>query len=272
MEVKQKQCFHPELIRHWHLEAVAPAVCEVAGFVFLYSVHRGRNRFPSLLMTFDLLRDHPAVRAAGAAVRLPSCDALRGFVNSGRPLGNAELQAWVERTGDAELRDVLAWSNAVNGRVAREADDIAPYPAAAEALRIIQGCADSMVVSQTPTDTLVREWERQGLRERVRFIAGQEYGTKTEQLRLATQDRIAPEHLMMIGDAPADREAVEALGGAFYPILPGDETASWKLFCDEALARFLNGTFAGAYAQSLDRAFRARLPEKPPWLEAGRRW
>lgn len=271
MELKQKQCFHPELIRHWRLEAVASAVREVAGFVFLYSVNRGRNRFPSLLMTFDLLRDHPAVRAAGAAVRLPACDALRAFVNSGRPLGNPELQNWVERGGDPELRDVLSWSNDVNARIAREADDIAPYPSAVEALRLIQECADSMVVSQTPTDTLVREWERQGIRKRVRFIAGQEYGTKTEQLRLATRDRIAPEHLMMIGDAPADREAVEALGGAFYPILPGDEAASWRRFCGEALGRFLNGTFTGAYAQSLERAFRARLPEKPPWLEVGGR-
>jgi len=265
MEVKQKQCFHPELIRQWHLEAVAPAVREVAGFVFLYSVHRGRNRFTSLLLTFDLLRTHPAVRASGAAVRLPACDALRGFVNSGRPLGNAELQLLADRTGDAELRDVLAWSFAVNARIARQASDIAPYPSAVEALRIIQTCADSMVVSQTPTDTLVREWKRQGIQECVRFIAGQEYGTKTEQMRLATQGRIPPTHVLLIGDAPADREAVEALGGAFYPILPGDEVASWMRFCDEALPRFLGGKFTGAYAQSLDRAFRVRLPESPPW-------
>ena len=122
-----------------------------------------------------------------------------------------------------------------------------------------------MVVSQTPTATLVREWERQGIRECVRFIAGQEYGTKTEQMRLATQNRFPSTHLLLIGDAPADREAVEALGGAFYPILPGDEAASWRRFCDEALAKFLGGTFTGAYAQALDQAFRARLPESPPW-------
>ena len=265
MEIKQKRCFHPELIRQWGLESVAAAVREVAGFVSLNSVHRGRNRFPSLLLTFELLRDHPEVRAAGAAARLPACEALRGFVNSGRPLGNDELQRLVDRTGDPELRAVLEWSKAVNARIEREANAIAPYPSAVEALGKIQACADSMVVSQTPTATLVREWERHGLRERVRFIAGQEYGTKTEQMRLATQNRFPPARLLLIGDAPADREAVEALGGLFYPILPGDESTSWRRFCAEALARFLNGSFTGAYARALDCAFRACLPESPPW-------
>ena len=51
----------------------------------------------------------------------------------------------------------------------------------------------------------------------------------------------------------------------FYPINPGREEASWERFCNEAYARFLAGTFSGAYEQNLITEFNALLPEKPPW-------
>jgi hypothetical protein len=69
----------------------------------------------------------------------------------------------------------------------------------------------------------------------------------------------------MIGDAPGDYKAAQANNTLFYPINPGAEEASWKRFHDEAIDRFLNGTFAGEYQQKLLDEFNSYLPERPPW-------
>ena len=45
MEIKQKDFFHPAIIRQWHLEKIEPQVRAVAEFTYLYSVYRGLNRF-----------------------------------------------------------------------------------------------------------------------------------------------------------------------------------------------------------------------------------
>ena len=69
----------------------------------------------------------------------------------------------------------------------------------------------------------------------------------------------------MIGDAPGDHRAAEANNCLFYPINPGAEEASWQRFHDEAIDKFLNGTFAGDYQQQLLDEFDRYLPETPEW-------
>jgi len=121
------------------------------------------------------------------------------------------------------------------------------------------------VVSQTPTEALVREWTEHGVDRQVRFIAGQELGTKTEHIRFAAGGKYAPGRMLMIGDAPGDYKAAQGNGALFYPINPGDEEASWKRLHDEALNRFFAGRYAGDYEAGLIREFDAHLPEKPSW-------
>ena len=60
MEVKQKDFFHPAIIRHWALEAIETEVRAAAEFTYLYSTFRGLNRFLGLCKTFELLNDWPA--------------------------------------------------------------------------------------------------------------------------------------------------------------------------------------------------------------------
>ena len=63
MEIKHKECFAPNIIKHWHLQAVSKYAREAAEFVNLYSKWRGINRWPALVMVFDLLRERPEVQA-----------------------------------------------------------------------------------------------------------------------------------------------------------------------------------------------------------------
>ena len=57
MEIKHKECFAPNIIKHWDLQAVSKFAREAAEFVNLYSKWRGINRWPALVMGFDLLRE-----------------------------------------------------------------------------------------------------------------------------------------------------------------------------------------------------------------------
>ncbi len=103
----------------------------------------------------------------------------------------------------------------------------------------------------------------------MRIIAGQELGSKKDHLRMAAAGKYAPGHVLMIGDAPGDREAARANGALFFPVNPGAEEESWQRFNQEGLDRFLAGTFAGSYQKTLENEFEKLLPDTPPWKRGG---
>jgi len=263
MELKQKQCFHAEIIRHWQLETIERPLRDCAEFVNLYSRWRGQNRFLALLMTFELLAARPDARVGG--VRLPQTAALKAYCASGLPLSNATLEREAMRTADPELARLLAWSLAVNANVERLVKNLAPFRGVRESLRKICPGADLIVVSQTPEEALVREWQASGLEHFPALIAGQELGTKTEHLQLAAGKKYAADRVLMIGDAFGDLHAARDAGALFFPINPGHEEASWQRLHDEAFDKFLSGAYAGNYEAALIAKFEALLPEFPPW-------
>ena len=263
MNVKQKEHFHPLIIRFWGLETCEKELRACAEFVNLYAKTRGSNRFPALLRVFELFADYPGVKASG--VVLPETKALRAYVHSGLPLGNPSLTAEVARTQDPELTRLLEWSLAINVEIDTRMRPVPPYTWAKKALELIRANSDVIVVSQTPEEALVKEWNLHNLRGYVDLIAGQELGTKAEHIRIATEGKYTPDRVLMIGDAQGDLAAARATRVCFYPINPGFEEASWERFCHEAYAKFLDGTFTGAYEQALTDAFNALLPDTPPW-------
>jgi phosphoglycolate phosphatase-like HAD superfamily hydrolase len=263
MEAKQKLCFHGLIVSHWKMESAEKAVREAAEFVNLYSKWRGTNRFAALLKTFELLARHPAVLRAG--IRVPVLPELAGFVASGRALSNASLREAAERTASRELASVLAWSEAVNALIEERVPDVPPFPFARESLELISGNSDAMCISQTPSAALAREWARNGLTGFVRLIAGQELGTKSEHIRMATAGRYGPGRVLMIGDAMGDLAAARENGALFYPIVPGREEDSWRLFHSRCYGLFLDGRYAGAPERELVREFESVLPEEPRW-------
>lgn len=262
MEIKHKECFTPQFIKHFRLQAVSRYAREVWEFVNLYSKTRGINRFPALSNALNLLAERPVVQARG--VRVPGTDALDAWIAREPRLTNSTLEAAI-RDGAAELAPVLEWSRAVNAAIEDMVFGVPPFPLVRESLDHLTGFADAMVVSQTPTPALEREWEEHGIRPYVRLIAGQELGSKSDHLRLAAGGKYAPGHVLMIGDAPGDYKAAVANHALFFPILPGREEDSWQRFYDEGLERFRTLRFAGEYQEALLREFNACLPEHPSW-------
>ena len=261
MELKHKECFIPNIINSYNLQGVSKYAREAAEFVNLYSKSRGINRFPALIEALQWLQKRPEVQARGVKIELPA--GLVAWMKQETKLGNPALKAAVEKTGDADLKQALAWSVAVNQSIEGMVRNVPPFPYVRQSLEKLTGKADMLVISATPNEALQREWEEHDICKHVGGICGQETGTKKETL--AQAKKYAANHTLMIGDAPGDYSAAKANNALFFPINPGAEEASWKRFYKEGVDRFLSQTFAGAYQQALLDEFDKYLPATPPW-------
>ncbi|OJW26060.1 MAG: haloacid dehalogenase [Planctomycetales bacterium 71-10] len=266
MEVKHKECFIPNIVNSYDLAAISKYVREAAEFVNLYSHWRGINRFPALAMTFDLLLNRPEVSAR--RFKLPAVKGVRDWIKRETKLSNPTLKAEVAKSSDPDLALALEWSEAVNRTVGEMVHDVPPFPYVRESLECLAGKADVMVISATPVEALEREWKENRIAELVSLIAGQEHGSKKEHLALAAVGKYDLDKILMIGDAPGDMKAAVDNKVLFYPIDPGHEDESWQRFFEEALPKFLNGEYAGAYMAAQVARFEALLPKTPPWQTA----
>jgi phosphoglycolate phosphatase-like HAD superfamily hydrolase len=261
MEIKHKECFIPNIIHHYNLQAVSKYAREAAEFVNLYSKSRGINRFPALIEALDWLKRRPEVIARGVKIEIPA--GLVAWLKRETKLGNPALKQAVEATGDPDLAQALAWSQDVNDTVTRVVRGVPPFPFVRQCLEKLSSQADLLVISATPNEALQREWEEHDLARFVQAICGQEVGTKKETLAVAS--KYPAGHALMIGDAPGDYQAAKANNALFFPINPGAEEASWQRLYEEGIERFYAGSFAGDYQQRLLTEFEACLPATPPW-------
>jgi hypothetical protein len=117
----------------------------------------------------------------------------------------------------------------------------------------------------SPAETLHREWEEHCIDQYVALIAGQELGKKEEQLGLTVQGKYAAGHVLMVGDALGDLKAARAAGALFYPIVPGREDDSWRIFYEVIIEQFLSGQYTQDTEAKFLTDFEKALPKTPPW-------
>jgi phosphoglycolate phosphatase-like HAD superfamily hydrolase len=263
MELKHKECFTPTIVKVWGLQAVSKFTRETCEFVNLYSTTRGLNRWIALTRVFDLLRERPEVTARSAKV--PKGDKIKEFIRSGYPLSHKGMVQYAAEHPHPELEQAVLWSKTVDAAIEDMVHGVPPFPCVRESLQKMQGKVDLMVVSATPLEALEREWGEHGIAQYMTVIAGQEMGTKKQHLQFAAKGKYEDNHILLMGDAPGDRDASKSSDVLFYPINPGSEDRSWQRFHDEALGRFLDGTYEGNYEASLIAEFEKLLPETPPW-------
>ena len=270
MGIKHRECFCPWLIAYFGLQPVAQAARECKDFADLFSKTRGANRHKTARRIIaELLPDHPMTKARGFEV--PQYPHYFAWVDDPKSLlSNDGLKQAIDQAADSEakkeLQLALAWSERVNWAIEEIVKGMPPFPHVRESLGKIRPLADVIVVSATPGEALIREWEEHDIAIYVEIIAGQEMGTKTQHLNYATKGKYGKNHVLMIGDAPGDMKAAEVNDALFYPINPGGEIESWKRFGDEAFDKFINGEYAGQYEQKLIAEFDSYLPELPPWV------
>lgn len=263
MEIKQKEAFCPMFIKYFHMQRVSKYARETWEFVNLYSTTRGVNRFKALIRALELLKVRPEVikRHTEFADMAP----LVEWIGKESKLGNPALIKYAAEAKNPIIDLTLAWSVEVNKLIAEIVFDIPPFPYVNESLEKMNKFADLMVVSQTPTEALIREWKEHKIDGYPRLIAGQELGTKAEHLKYSAKGKYPDNKILMIGDAPGDLSAAKSNGVLYFPINPGHEDASWQRFFEEGLDRFFAGTYAGQYEEKLIKEFESFLPEKPTW-------
>jgi len=263
MEIKHKECFTPNFIKHFDLQSVSKYAREAFEFVNLYSKWRGINRWPALIKTLDFMRERKEVIQRKADV--PMLQMVRKFIDSGVALSNDGLKAYIQKNDHPELRRAIGWSEAVNASIEEIVHGVPPFPFVRESLTKIAATADIVVVSATPGEALRREWDEHKISSFAAVIAGQEMGTKEKHLSIAAKDKYSANRILMIGDAPGDLKAARSINALFFPVNPGSEQISWQRFHEEAFDRFKAGQYAGDYEKKLVAEFEALLPETPPW-------
>jgi phosphoglycolate phosphatase-like HAD superfamily hydrolase len=258
MDIKQKEFFIPLALRYFDLWPIAGILRKTWEFINLYSVHRGGNRFLSLMKVFDLLSHNSIVISSG--VILPDLSSLKRWTEIENKLGNDNLRKYFKSNPDHDLEKVLLWSEEVNREINHWFRKVPLFPPVKDALKFTANKADLVVVSQTPYDAIEREWRENYIAGYVKAIAGQEHGTKEEHLEFFSR-YYEKKNMLMVGDALGDMNAALANGIKFFPIIPGMENESWLRFIDEGFEKFKKGQFDIKYQDSLIDEFRSALPE-----------
>ncbi|MBQ9694407.1 MAG: HAD family hydrolase [Kiritimatiellae bacterium] len=269
MAAKQHRFLQPLMAQVLNLSPEASRLYfACADYVNLYSVTRGISRFKAILLNFETYNQHPEVLHTGLPP-IPTED-LKAFVESGLPLGNPSLTTWLVDHPSPFLEKILSWSKMVNDQIVTSGAEFPAYKGARAALQRMQGRSETGIVSQSPEAVLREDWGRQGLLDYVNHIAGQEVGLKVKQLTVLTDGRIPRDKVLMVGDAPGDLEAAQTFGCRFFPILPGQEEASWEQFNTGIYDAFASGNYTREQEDALIETFQAVLPSTPPWEANGK--
>jgi len=251
MTIKHSDAFIPTMIKVWNLEKYASEVKLINEKINLYSASRGVNRFPGLKMAFDCMTEQ--------GIPVPVYEDLVGFIESKIGLSNNALKKYMKETPSEFLQEVLAWSEEADAIFTEKTEMLLPFPYVKDVLKKLGEYADIVVVSSASAVSLNKDWKRAGLDLYVTEILGQEAGSKKEQLIASAVGQYAEDHILMIGDALGDYEAVQKVKGLFYPILPGKEVESWEALLKEGILLFREGKFKGAYQEGLLEIFKTVL-------------
>ena len=252
MDIKHFQCFGPCMVREWGLEQWEEALLERWNEVNLYSMTRGINRFKALAIVLH--------EASGKYRAIDGIDAFIGWCETAPELSGEALSKIETDEAHVCFQKALSWSKAVNAAIERLPEEAKkPYEGVAEGIRAAHEKADIAIVSSANKQAVVEEWERCGLLPFTDIVLTQTEGSKAYCISRLLEAGYERDHVLMIGDAPGDHQAAVQNGVCYYPILVKREAQSWRQFREEALERFLNGSYRGGYENQCAADFEKNL-------------
>ena len=250
MNIKHIRCFGPCMVDEWGLDAWRTAILDRWNVINLYSGTRGINRFQGLAMALEEIN--------AQYTPIDGIAELADWVDKAPELSNDAIK--LERSRHPIFQKALDWSIAVNKSITElPQEEVHPFEYVKEALAAAHKVADVVVVSSANPEAVREEWKRFGLIGSVDLLCTQEMGSKAYCISRLCEKGYGTENVLMCGDAPGDDHAAKTNGVLYFPILVNQEKESWKLFLDEALERFVKGTYAGEYQDKRRAAFNRNL-------------
>ena len=248
MNIKHIRCFGPCMVEEWGLDEWRDDILKRWNEINLYSRTRGINRFKALAMALEEINDQ--------YTPIDGIDFLRAWAKDAPELSN---DAVAKKQKDHPIFEkALRWSKNVNRAIeALPQEEVKPFAYVKEALAAAHRRADVVVVSSANPEAVRNEWKRFHLLEEVDLLCTQEMGSKAYCISRLKEKGYGA--ILMCGDAPGDEAAAVQNGVLYFPILVNREAESWKQFTEEALSRFLEGSYAGAYQEEQRRRFRDNL-------------
>lgn len=250
MNIKHIRCFGPCMVDEWDLNQWREPILERWNVINLYSGTRGINRFKGLAMALGEIN--------AQYTPIAGIEALTDWADNAPELSNDAIK--IELGRDPIFQNALDWSIAVNKSITElPQEEVKPFDHVREALAKAHKVADVVVVSSANPEAVREEWKRFGLIEDVDLLCTQEMGSKAYCIQRLCEKGYGNDNILMCGDAPGDDAAAASNGVLYYPILVSRESESWQLFLDEALDRFVNGSYAGEYQTGRRAAFNHNL-------------
>ncbi len=241
MNCKHFHCFGPCMVAEWELEEWKDPILERWNVINLFSMTRGINRFKGLAMALGEIHTR--------YTPIAGIEKLRHWADTAPALSNDALMKAIESAADPEekavLQKALRWSRAVNAAIVALPEELkVPYEGALEGLAAAHSFADVAMVSSANRDAVEEEWGKFGLLEHTDIVLAQDVGSKAACIAGMLRFGYDREKVLMVGDAPGDRDAAEKNGVHYYPILVNHEKQSWQEAIALAYGKLRNGDYA----------------------------
>lgn len=252
MEVKHRECFGPQWIYTYGLEEHFDACMEIWLSVNLYSITRGINRFKGLALALAETEKRGWCDVEGL-------EEFSAWTKEAKELSNPALLALTQKVENPCIEKALLWSIRTNRAIHGLPANDMPFPNVKWTMDEMSKRADLVAVSSANGEAVEAEWKKHNLKDACKALLTQEAGSKAYCIGELVKKGYEPKRILMVGDAPGDKDAAAKNGVWFYPILVGKEGESWEKLLDEAFPRLLDGTFDDAYQKSLVEAFEKNL-------------
>ncbi|MBR3769296.1 MAG: HAD family hydrolase [Lachnospiraceae bacterium] len=252
MEVKHRECFGPQWIYTYGLGAHFEEYMKIWLDINLYSITRGINRFKGLALALQEVEKQGDVRTGGL-------DEFVKWTEEAKELSNPALLALAQKSNSECIEKALLWSIRTNRSINNLPADDKPFDNVKVTMDAMCKAADLVAVSSANGEAVEAEWTKHQLKEDCRVLLCQEAGSKAFCIGELMKKGYDPAKILMVGDAPGDRDAAMKNGVRYYPILVGKEGESWTRLKEEAFPKLLAGTFDDEYQAMLIREFEQNL-------------
>ncbi len=241
MNCKHFNCFGPCMVDEWGLEQWRDSILQRWNEVNLFTMTRGINRFKGLAVALTEIHS--------LYTPIPGIDVLNHWVDTAPALSNDGVAAAAEAASDPDAKLIfskaLVWSKAVNAAIVKLPEEVKiPFAGAKEGLAAAHEFADVAMVSSANRDAVEEEWGKFGLLEYTDIVLAQDVGSKAACIGRMLEFGYDPDKVLMIGDAPGDRDAAQKNGVHYYPILVNREKDSWHEAVEVAYGKFRAGEYA----------------------------